>query len=191
MGDGAAERALSPRPIDIDVDPLPVAGAGRKTIDAILVDRNPTRGPELATDELRRRRHAVVRDGHRVRLRTRAQIPAQDLADIRLRQRIEEVNLLRHRVGRQLTPAVRDHVALAQGRARRLGHEQLYGLAGPLVPLADASAFGHAGASCRHRLDLVRVDVEAGDDDHVLLAVHDLEEALLVEDPDIARAEIT
>jgi hypothetical protein len=37
------------------------------------------------------------------------------------------------------------------------------------------------GAGGGHGLDLVRVDVEAGDQHHVFLAVDDLQEAALVE----------
>ena len=39
---------------------------------------------------------------------------------------------------------------------------------------ADHGAFQHAGMARDHFLDLVRIDVEAGDEDHVLLAVDDL-----------------
>src|SRR5262245_29213876 len=58
-----------------------------------------------------------------------AQILAQDLANVRLRQRVEEADLLRHLVGGEFAPAVRDHVGFAEGCARRLGHEQPHRLA--------------------------------------------------------------
>jgi hypothetical protein len=80
-----------------------------------------------------------------------------------------------------------DDLGLRQAGARRLDDEQLDGLAGLVVGHADAGAFGHAGAGGGHGLDLVRVDVEARDDDHVLLAVDDLQEALVVEHADVAR----
>jgi hypothetical protein len=41
MGDRAAEWAFAFCAFDIDMDPLPIAGAGRELIDAVLTDRNP------------------------------------------------------------------------------------------------------------------------------------------------------
>src|SRR5262245_19134607 len=119
-----------------------------------------------------------------------AQILAQDLAHVRLRQCVEEADLLRHLVGRKLAPAVRDEIGFGERRARRLGHEQPHRLAGLLVGPADAGAFGHPGAAGGDRLDLIGKNVEARDDDHVLLAIDDLEETLGVEHADVAGAEI-
>src|SRR6516225_11307454 len=104
-----------------------------------------------------------------------AQILAQDLSDVRLRQRFEKAHLFRDLVGGELAPAVRDHVSFGNRRARRAGDEQGDGFTGLLVRLADAGAFGHARAGGGDGLDLVGVDVEAGDDDHVLLAVDDFQ----------------
>src|SRR5215471_9509760 len=119
-----------------------------------------------------------------------AQILAQDLAHIRLRQRVEEADLLRHLVGRELPPTMRNHVRFGERRARRLGHEQPHRLTGLLVRSADARALGDSGAGGGDRFDLVRKDVEARNDNHVLLAIDDLEEALGVEHTDITGAEI-
>ncbi len=55
---------------------------------------------------------------------------------------------------------------------------------------ADHGAFQHAGVAGDHFLDLVRIDVEAGDQDHVLLAVDDLGVAVRVHHADVAGAEI-
>ena len=41
MGDRAAEWAFAFCAFDIDMDPLPIAGAGRELIEAVLTDRNP------------------------------------------------------------------------------------------------------------------------------------------------------
>src|SRR5262245_11957990 len=119
-----------------------------------------------------------------------AQILAQDLAHVRLRQCVEEADLLRHLVGRKLAPAVRDDIGFGERRARRLGHEQPHRLAGLLVRPADAGAFGHPGATGGDRLHLVGKNVEARNDDHVLLAIDDLEETLGIEHADVAGAEI-
>src|SRR6202035_3517235 len=69
--------------------------------------------------------------------RESAEILAQDLAHVRLGQRVEEAHLLRHLVGSELPPAMRDHVIFGERGARRLGHEQPHGLAGLLVLLAE------------------------------------------------------
>src|SRR5262245_65716176 len=106
MGDRPPEWTLAFRTLDIDVDPLPIAGAGGKGVDAILIDRDPAGRPELAADELRRARHGVLRHCHDRHLWQPAQIFAQDLAHVRLWQRVEEADLLRHLVRRQLAAAV-------------------------------------------------------------------------------------
>ena len=70
------------------------------------------------------------------------------------------------------------------------GHEQPYCFAGLLVRPADAGAFGNTLAGGDNRLDLVRVNVEARDDDHILLAIDDTQEAPRVEHADVAGAEV-
>src|SRR6516165_966676 len=119
-----------------------------------------------------------------------AQILAQDFSDVRFRQRLEEAYLLWNLVGGELAPAVRDHVSFGNRRARRAGDEQGDGFAGLLVRPADAGTFGNARAGGGDGLDFIWLDVEAGDDDHVLLAVDDLQVAARIEHADIAGAEI-
>jgi hypothetical protein len=70
-----------------------------------------------------------------------------------------------------------------------LTHHHLHGLAGLVVGHADGGAFQHAGHLRDDVLDLVRVHVEAAHQDHVLLAVDDLEVAALVDHADVAGAE--
>ncbi|MCY1413979.1 hypothetical protein D9M71_294170 [compost metagenome] len=65
-------------------------------------------------------------------------------------------------------------------------HEELHRLAGLVVGHADGRAAGHLGMRHDHVLDLVRVDVEAGHDDQVLLAVDDAYIAIRVDHRDIA-----
>src|SRR5215467_8303397 len=62
MRDRAAERTFTFGALDIDMDPLAIAGAGRERVDAILVDRDPFGGAELTAGELRRGRHGIL--GH-------------------------------------------------------------------------------------------------------------------------------
>src|SRR3984957_15736535 len=118
-----------------------------------------------------------------------AQLAAQDLADIGLRQSSPELDLLRHLVGGELGGAELDHVLGGEAWVL-LDDEGLDGLAGPRVLHADHGAFQHARMACDHFLDLVRIDVEAGDEDHILLAVDDLGGAVSAHHADVASAEI-
>src|SRR5262245_15774973 len=82
VGDRPAEWTLAFGARDIHMDPLAIAGAGSKGVDAVLVDHDPAGRTELAADELRRRRHTVLCDRHGLHLWQSAQILAQDLADV-------------------------------------------------------------------------------------------------------------
>src|SRR5262249_10953079 len=62
MRDGSAERTLVPRPFDVDMDPLSIAGAIGELVDAVLIDSGPVGDPELLLRELLERSHAV--SGH-------------------------------------------------------------------------------------------------------------------------------
>jgi hypothetical protein len=53
MRDRTAERTFTPGALNVDMDPLPIAGADGKRVDAILVERDPFRRAEFATGELR------------------------------------------------------------------------------------------------------------------------------------------
>ena len=120
-----------------------------------------------------------------------AQLAAQDLADGRLRQRVDEAHDLRHLVaGEFLAADTRSRRPRSSVAPAALTTNSLTASPDLLVGHADAGAFGHAGAGGGHFLDLVREDVEARDDDHVLLAVDDLQEALVVEHADVAGAEV-
>ena len=49
---GGPKRALPFRPIDVDVDPLMIAGAVRELLDPRLVYSYPAGYPEFASDEV-------------------------------------------------------------------------------------------------------------------------------------------
>nr|GEU28155.1 hypothetical protein [Tanacetum cinerariifolium] len=117
-----------------------------------------------------------------------AQLPPQNLAHIRLRQLVAELDVLRLFIRRQLVLA---EVEQLLGRQIRIlaHHEQLDGLARILVRHADARHFQHARVAGHHALHLVRIHVETGDDDHVFLAVDNLGVAARVHDADVARLE--
>jgi hypothetical protein len=59
-------------------------------------------------------------------------------------------------------------------------------LAGTRVGHADGAAFENARMRRQHAFDLVRIDVETGHQDHVLLAVGDGDDAVLIHVPDVA-----
>src|SRR5262249_37907858 len=62
MRDRAAERTFTFGALDVDMDPLAIAGAGRECIDAVLIERDPFGRAELTAGELRRGRHGIL--GH-------------------------------------------------------------------------------------------------------------------------------
>src|SRR4051812_32519841 len=119
-----------------------------------------------------------------------AQFAPQNLADVRLRQRVEKFDDLRRLVGRHFLAAVRDQVLHRKLGVRRLDDIKFYRLAGLVVGNPDTGAFDDAWTAGGYGFHLVRVDVEPGDDDHVLLAVDDLQKSLGVEHADIAGAEV-
>src|SRR4051794_17104748 len=120
-------------------------------------------------------------------LRFVAQFTAQDLADRRLGQVVPELDDLR--------PLVTGEIGLAVGAHRRLrdarilpDDDELDRLAGLGVGDADRGALEDPRHLRDDILDLVRVDVEAADQDHVLLAVDYPEVAALIDDADVTAA---
>src|SRR4051795_4453548 len=97
-----------------------------------------------------------------------AQFAAQDLADIGLGQVGPELDLLGDLVGGQLRAAVLDDFLSREVRVL-LDDEGFHRLARFRVLHADHGALQHAGMARDHFLDLVGIDVEARDQDHVLL----------------------
>ena len=64
--------------------------------------------------------------------------------------------------------------------------KRLADLAEPLVGNADDRGLRDRGVLAQHLLDLGGVAVEAADDEHVLAAIGDAQETLLVEHADVA-----
>ena len=50
MRDGGAVGQLAPGPLDVDMDPLVVAGRLGETVDALLRDQYPIADPDLLAD---------------------------------------------------------------------------------------------------------------------------------------------
>src|SRR5699024_6223450 len=72
-----------------------------------------------------------------------------------------------------------------------LDHEDLERFAGFFVRYTDAGHFQHLGMGGEYVLDFIRVDVEAGDQNHVLLAVYDVDKPLLIDTSDIPGPQVT
>ena len=126
------------------------------------------------------RRGVAAGGGQVSRLGSVAQLAAQDLADVGLRQFGAELDVACGMlVAGEVVAAVR--LDLFGGERRVLLHDHdLDRFAGLVVRHADRGHFEHARHHRDHVLDLVRVHVEARHQDHVLLAVDDVEETLLV-----------
>src|SRR3546814_20223177 len=104
---------------------------------------------------------------------------AQELAHVALGQFVAEFHVARLLVAGEVLARVRLDLL---GRQRRilLDDDQLDSLAGLLVRYADGSHLEHAGHHRDDALDPVGIHVESRHQAHVLLAVDDVEEALLV-----------
>src|SRR3546814_239168 len=104
---------------------------------------------------------------------------AQALSYVAIGQFVAEFHVARLLVAGEVLARVRLDLL---GRQRRilLDDDQLDRLAGLLVRYADGSHLEHAGHHRDDVLDLVGVHVESRYQDHVLLAVDDVEEAFLV-----------
>src|SRR5260370_26199664 len=121
-----------------------------------------------------------------------AKLPLEHLAGRVSRQRVEEDDLLRRLEAGEPRPAVRDQ-RLRRDAARimaGLQHDEAARyLAPPRVRHADHGGLEDRLVLVEHALDLGRRDVLPARDDHVLLAVVDVEVAVLVKVPDVPGAE--
>ena len=117
------------------------------------------------------------------------QFAAQDLADRRARQRLAELDMTRRLVAGEMLAAVGDDLGVGDGGVLAHDHD-LDRLAGLGVRHAERADLMHARVGHHHVLDLVRIDVEAGDENHVLLPVDDEEIAALVDPGDVAGLQV-
>ena len=122
-------------------------------------------------------------------LRLVAQLAPQDLADVGLRQLGAELDVARHLVAGEVRRGS------AAARPRRSALASFFTTksftASPDFSSGTPTA-AHSSTPRMHRdhaLDLVRIHVEAGHQDHVLLAVDDRHEAALVHHADVAGRE--
>src|ERR1035441_11074153 len=117
-----------------------------------------------------------------------AQFPTQYLADRGLRKVVAELDDLRPLVAREVGLAIRPHCGF--GDRGILAHDdELHGLARLLVGNADGRAFEDARHLRHDVFDLRRINVEAADQNHVLLAIDYSEIATPVDHADVAAAE--
>src|SRR5262249_34320895 len=116
----------------------------------------------------------------------RAQFAFEDLARILARQRGTELDHLGHLVAGKMLAQIAAHVAGAQRRAGLrldMGTDLLAEL---LVGNAEHRAIAHAGHLDQHRFDLRGIDVDPARDDHVALAIAQIDVAVVVLVADIA-----
>src|SRR5579872_7486103 len=116
-------------------------------------------------------------------------VPLLDLAGRPLGQRVGDPHVPRVLVRRDLALDVVAQLLGGDGGARLEGHRGGDLLAERLVRHADHGGLGDRGMLVEHLLDLARVDVVAAADDQVLLAVHDVEVAVLVDPGQVAGVE--
>jgi hypothetical protein len=114
----------------------------------------------------------------------------QNLPHIGLGQVSFEVDMFGRLVGGEGLAAEIDHFALGEGGVFA-DDEEGDDFAGVFVGLGDGGGFEDAGVGGGDGFDFVGVDVEAGDENHVLFAVFDVDEAVFVHAADVAGAEPT
>src|SRR5690606_12200662 len=103
-----------------------------------------------------------------------------DLAGHGHREAVDEADVARDLVVRDLALAVLAHLVLGQALALAQDDPGAQLLAEALVGDADHLHVEHLGVSVEELLDLARVDVLAAADHHVLDAADDVAEALVV-----------
>ncbi len=84
-----------------------------------------------------------------------------------------------------MTAAV-THQFIARQAGITLDHAHLNHLTGAFARYADGRTLQHLGMHGHHLFDLIGIDVEAGDQDHVFLAIDDTQEAEFIHGADIA-----
>ena len=191
MGDRAAERALGLRALHVDVDPLVVTGRVGEEVHPVLGDLHPVAGAELLALQGRQlgdgggRGHAGVssvgtnvarRSGFRtlpVAVLGSSSTNSTYLGTLKAASRLAqpEPQLL----GVEVRARRRDDDGHAHLAPSRVGHADHGGL-------HDLRELQQRG------LDLGGVDVLPAGDDHVLVAVTDEEEALVVDRTGVAGA---
>src|SRR5919107_5576749 len=113
----------------------------------------------------------------------------EELANGALGKLLAELDLLRHLVWGEFVAAVGDEVLLRQRATLFLNHEDLHRLSPVFVWHADGNALDDLGMLVEHLFDIPRIDLEAARVDDLLLAVDDVEVAVVVHASDVARVQ--
>src|SRR5712691_6985484 len=122
-------------------------------------------------------------------LQLRLELLLQDLSRRALGEGVDELHRARVLVSGQALLDEFDDVLCAGLGAGLERDDRFHLLAKPLVGDTDDGRLGHGGMCVDDLLDLTRVDVEAASDDHLLLAIDDEEEAVLVDIAQVAGVE--
>src|SRR5689334_8923970 len=128
---------------------------------------------------------ALLEAGLRRLLRLLAQFAAKNLADVRFWQLGAKLDVARAFVAGEVRAAVR-HQRLRGEPAVPGDDIELHGLARLAVRHADGCALEHALVHRDDALHLVRIHVEARDEDHVLLAIDDPDVTARIHRADVA-----
>src|SRR5207247_586811 len=118
-----------------------------------------------------------------------SELTAKRLADQRLRKLAAELDFPGNFERGEALAAVRDELLGRRGRAGLQDDEGLHLLALDGVRYTDRGRVHDRRVRRERLLDLARVHVEAGHDDHLLLAVDDRHVTVLVDGRDVARVE--
>ncbi|RMV68156.1 hypothetical protein ALP06_05360 [Pseudomonas coronafaciens pv. atropurpurea] len=117
------------------------------------------------------------------------QLATQDLADIGGGQDVAEFDTAWHFIAGQVGAHVLHDLVLGQRDARFGDDKDLDAFTRLLVRHANGRALQHAGKCGEYVFQFVGVHVEAGDQDHVLLAVDNPDIAIRLNDRDVAGLE--
>jgi CubicO group peptidase (beta-lactamase class C family) len=166
-----------------------LGGAFRLLRPHLLLDRLVRRGEGRRFKRWMQRHPVDLRFGSNGRTVAFPQLPLQHLADRAARQRVHQ-----DQVGQALRLAEPGIHPLLERRgfglrSRPRHHEGDRGFSPSLGRHAHHRRFDDLAFGGELRLDVARIDIEPARDDEVLLAVHQRQEPVLVEAPDIAGAD--
>src|SRR5690606_6220833 len=117
-----------------------------------------------------------------------ADLAAQDLSVGALGQLVHLLDRARPLVGAHAPATPGEEAFLIEGAVRARDHQRVHLLAPLLAGDADDDGLLHVRMRVQGFLHFPGIDVAAAGDDHLLLAVGDVEEAVLVEPADVAAA---
>src|SRR5260370_35207095 len=111
----------------------------------------------------------------------------ENLPDCRFREAVSNLDLARHFELRQATLAMLFELLGGRRRTALEDHAGLDRLAPVSVGDADYGRLDHGRVRVEYALDFRRIDIEAADDNHVFLSLHDIRLPAIIHACDVAR----